>query len=82
LALSGSTNQLLMAERDRLKSSLTNYARTVAIQNDRIKEANDRIEQLASNLNQSVRKFNDLVTNYNAVVSELNESPKAEGTNR
>ena len=81
LALNLSTNQLLRAEQERLKSALTNYTQTVAIQNERIKEANHRIEDLASNLNESIRKFNDLVTNFNGVVGELNALRKAGSTN-
>jgi chromosome segregation ATPase len=81
LALNLGTNQLLKAEQERLKSALSNYAQTVAIQNERIKEANHRIEGLASNLNESIRKFNDLVTNYNGVVGELNALRRAGATN-
>jgi hypothetical protein len=79
LALSVGTNHLLMAEREKLKSMLTNCAQTVAIQNERIGDANRRIEELASNLNQSILKFNDLVTNYNRIVSDLKVMPS---TNR
>lgn len=81
LVLSISTNQQLLAEQQTWRATLTNYAQTVAIQNDRIKEANARIEALASNLNQSIGKYNRLVTNYNAVVGELNALRKGFGTN-
>lgn len=81
LALNLNRNRRLIAEQERLKGALTNYAQTVAIQNDRIKEANSRIEELASNLNQSIRKFNDLVTNYNSVVQQMNALQQNRGTN-
>jgi chromosome segregation ATPase len=68
------TNQVLAAECAQLKAAITNWSRTVNLQNSRIAEANARIEQLAAELNASILKFNGLVTNYNAVVGELNAS--------
>lgn len=68
VASTESTNQLLVAERDQLKASITNWANAVALRDERMKEANARIEQLAADLNASIQKYNDLVTNRNAAV--------------
>jgi chromosome segregation ATPase len=61
------------AERDQLKTSVTNWAAAVATRDERLKEANVQIRKLADELNASVRKFNELATNHNALVKEVNE---------
>jgi chromosome segregation ATPase len=63
----------LTAERDQLKSSITNWVHAVAARDERLKEANNEIRQLGEELNFSITKFNELATNYNATVKELNE---------
>jgi chromosome segregation ATPase len=63
----------LAAERDQLRSSITNWAAAVAARDERLQEANTRIGKLADELDGSVRRFNDLATNHNAMVKELNE---------
>jgi septal ring factor EnvC (AmiA/AmiB activator) len=63
----------LTAERNQLKTSITNWVAAVAARDDRLKEANSEIRRLADELNVSIIKFNNLATNYNAVVKDLNE---------
>jgi chromosome segregation ATPase len=81
LRAADATNDLLAAECEQLKVSVTNWADAVTLRDQRIREANDRIEELSASLNDSIRKFNALVTNYNAVVSDLNALRSASATN-
>jgi chromosome segregation ATPase len=63
----------LTAERDQLKTSITNWVAAVNARDERLKEANKEIGRLAGELNGSIAKFNELATNYNATVKDLNE---------
>jgi chromosome segregation ATPase len=71
--LSDGRQKLQAAEREQLKSSITNWASAVGERDERLKEADVQIRRLAEELNSSVLKFNELATNHNAVVKELNE---------
>lgn len=68
-----SENLQLIAHRDQLRESITNWMTAVSIRDERIREASDRIRSLADELNASIRKFNELATNYNSVVADLNK---------
>lgn len=72
----------LTSERDQLRTSITNWATSVAERDERIKETAEQTRQLAEELNDFIRKFNDLATNYNSIVRDLNEirahQPKTE----
>lgn len=63
----------LTAERDQLKTSVTNWAEAVAIRDTRLKEAGAQIRRLGEELNASIGRFNALATNHNAVVKDLND---------
>ncbi len=63
----------LAAERDQLKTSVTNWADAVAIRDTRLKEAGMQIRRLSDELNASIGRFNELATNHNAVVKDLHD---------
>ena len=63
----------LAAERDQLKTSVTNWATAVTARDERLKDAGVQIRRLTDELNASIRKFNDLATSHNAVVQDLND---------
>ena len=63
----------LTAQRDQLKTSITNWVAAVSARDERLKEANKEIGRLADELNGSIKKFNELATNYNATVKDLND---------
>jgi chromosome segregation ATPase len=58
-------NEQLLAERNQLKASVTNWASAVAERDERLKEITARAQELAMKLNDSVLRFNELATNYN-----------------
>lgn len=73
-------NVQLVAERDQLRESLTNWMQAVTLRDERLKEANAHIQDLGDRLNDSIRKYNELATNYNSVVTNLNTLRAAEGS--
>ena len=66
----------LSAERDLLKSSVTNWAEAVSIRDARLKENHEQLQKLADDRNEAVTKFNDLAAKYNAAVNDLNGRTK------
>ncbi|HMJ89265.1 MAG TPA: hypothetical protein VK530_05590 [Candidatus Acidoferrum sp.] len=87
-------NTQIVAERDQLKASVTNWSAAVAERDVRLKETLEqgrelsrklnesvtRFNELATNYNASVRRFSELATNYNSVVDQLNELRKPSKT--
>jgi chromosome segregation ATPase len=61
-------NEQLLAERNQLKASVTNWASAVAERDERLKEITSRAQELATKLNDSILRFNELATNYNGAV--------------
>jgi chromosome segregation ATPase len=59
-------NEQLLAERNQLRASVTNWASAVAERDERLKEITARAQELATKLNDSILRFNELATNYNA----------------
>jgi chromosome segregation ATPase len=66
----------LSAERDQLKTSVTNWAEAVSIRDARLKENHEQLQKLADDRNEAVTRFNDLAAKYNAAVSDLNGRTK------
>jgi len=61
------------AEREQLKSSITNWAAAVAARDARLKEGNERIRQLGEDLNASIRRFNELGERHARLVKDWND---------
>mgnify|MGYP001019756106 CR=1 FL=1 len=62
-----------LAERDQLKSSVTNWAAAVAVRDERLKQAASQLQTLAGERNTAVKQFNDLAERHNQLVKDWNE---------
>ncbi len=63
----------LKAERDQLKSSVTNWAGALAARDDRLRQSASQIRTLAEERNELARKHNDLAALYNKQTREWTE---------
>ncbi|MHB1308304.1 MAG: hypothetical protein ACYDC1_00165 [Limisphaerales bacterium] len=62
-----------LAERDQLRSGLSNWTAAVTIRDQRLQEAAAQLERLAGERDEAVREFNDLASRFNALVKDWNE---------
>lgn len=62
----------LEAEREQLKTSVTNWANAVAARDEQIHKAAEQLQKLAGERNATVEQFNELAAKYQQVVHELN----------
>ena len=62
-----------LAERDQLRSALSNWAAAVSVRDERLQEAAAQLARLAGERDEAVREFNDLAGRFNALVKDWNE---------
>ena len=63
----------LEAEREQLKTSVTNWTAAVSTRNERLEEAAHQIKALAEARDNALDKFNDLAKRHNVLVTQWNE---------
>ena len=60
----------MAAERDQLKTSVTNWAAAVAARDERIKQTAAQLQTLARERNDAVKQFNELAIRHNQLVKD------------
>jgi uncharacterized coiled-coil DUF342 family protein len=62
-----------VAERNRLESSVSNWAAAVTARDERLSEAARQVGALVAERDEAVKRFNDLAERHNRLAKEWNE---------
>lgn len=71
----------VMAERDSLKTNVTEWAGAVKLRDERLAQSAEAIQKLITERDEVVQKYNDLAKRQNDLVAEINKAREMAATN-